>query len=108
MKENKYPSIEFTKELWYEILPIVRKWGCDINSQNDISEAERIVSNFGNSKDDKLIIGHTVNTTVGELRYLVKTKEEFLSGVAKLLGINYNTSTISLKPKSNIKLNFKL
>lgn len=94
--EKKYPVIKCDEELWNEIKPVLKSFDIDnfhiyhdaLNQKNNY-----IVSNYGNSNVNELIIGNTIYNNDKEAtvnyRYLVDTKEEFLSAVAKLLGKEY-------------------
>lgn len=112
--KKKYPIIKYSDELWEEIEPILRNWDCPFGES---AAKTYIVSNYGNPEDDQLLIGMTHNDSTDDYRYLVKTKEEFLSAIAKLLGKTYSQqpttktseqSVITLSKQNKIKLNFKL
>lgn len=99
--EKKYPVLKCNEELWNEIKPILKNFGIiDFNNIDDGSDKNDfqfktypyLVSNYGNYYIDKFLIGNIDNPHIDEfntLRYLVDTKEEFLSAVAKLLGKEY-------------------
>lgn len=94
--EKKYPVLKCNEELWAEIKPVLNNLGVNdfpnelfSDSTNDYNY---IVSNWGTETLDKLNIGITYYSkvhSINGLRYLVNTKEEFLSAVAKLLGKEY-------------------
>lgn len=94
--EKKYPVLKCNEELWNEIKPVLESFGVNdfpnelfSDSTNDYNY---IVSNWGTETLDKLNIGITYYSkvhSINGLRYLVNTKEEFLSAVAKLLGKEY-------------------
>lgn len=94
--EKKYPVLKCNEELWAEIKPVLNNLGVNdfpnelfSDSTNDYNY---IVSNWGTETLDKLNIGITYYSkvhSINSLRYLVNTKEEFLSAVAKLLGKEY-------------------
>lgn len=99
--EKKYPVLKCDEKLWNEIKPILKNFGIiDFNNIDDGSDKNDfqfktypyLVSNYGNYYIDKFLIGNIDNPHIDEfntLRYLVDTKEEFLSAVAKLLGKEY-------------------
>lgn len=93
--EKKYPILKCNKELWNEIKPVLESFGItDFANKSFVDKYQNyIVSNYNGIYDNKLIIGITyycnLNNIVFGLRYLVNTKEEFLSAVAKLLGKEY-------------------
>lgn len=94
--EKKYPVLKCNEELWAEIKLVLNNLGVNdfpnelfSDSTNDYNY---IVSNWGTETLDKLNIGITYYSkvhSINGLRYLVNTKEEFLSAVAKLLGKEY-------------------
>lgn len=92
--EKKYPILKCNKELWNEIKPVLESF--DINkftsSYFSNNYQNYIVSNCGDKDNDKVNIGITYyreHEAIENPRYLVNTKEEFLSAVAKLLGKEY-------------------
>lgn len=99
--EKKYPVLKCNEELWNEIKPVLESFGIidfsklgDGIDKNDLKfkTYPYLVSNYGNYYIDKFLIGNIDNPHIDEfdtLRYLVNTKEEFLSAVAKLLGKEY-------------------
>lgn len=99
--EDKYPVLKCTKELWDEIKPVLEGWGINKFRCTDAWNIfPYLVSNYGYYRDDKLDIdaSRRHNTDHEDsLRYLVNTKDEFLEGVAKLLGKEYK------KPKKQFK-----
>lgn len=94
--EKKYPVLKCNEELWAEIKPVLNNLGVN-NFPNELfsdstNDYNYIVSNWGKETLDKLNIGITYYSkvhSINGLRYLVNTKEEFLSAVAKLLGKEY-------------------
>lgn len=94
--EKKYPVLKCNEELWVEIKPVLNNLGVN-NFPNELfsdstNDYNYIVSNWGKETLDKLNIGITYYSkvhSINGLRYLVNTKEEFLSAVAKLLGKEY-------------------
>lgn len=94
--EKKYPVLKCNEELWNEIKPVLNNLGVN-NFPNELfsdstNDYNYIVSNWGTETLDKLNIGITYYSkvhSINGLRYLVNTKEEFLSAVAKLLGKEY-------------------
>lgn len=91
--EKKYPVIKCNEELWDEIKPVLESFG--ITNFKWIDNFEKypfLISNHGFCDNDKLAIGNTDDNKIDmsySIRYLVNTKEEFLSAVAKLLGKEY-------------------
>lgn len=108
--EKKYPVLKCNDELWNEIKPVLESF--DINKFN-ITETvlhhadNYIVSNFGSPMENNLIIGNTIyypREIINEYsRYLVNTKEEFLSAVAKLLGKEYPIKKEQIEQSSEVK-----
>lgn len=109
--EKKYPVLKCNEEIWNEIKPVLENFGIinfsnlgDGSDKNDFlfKEYPYLVSNYGNYYIDKFLIGNIDNPHVDEfntLRYLVNTKEEFLSAVAKLLGKEYSIKEQSSETK---------
>lgn len=99
--KKKYPVLKCNEELWNEIKPVLESFGViDFNNlgygsnKNDLQfkTYPYLVSNYENYYIDRFLIGNIDKPHVDEfntLRYLVNTKEEFLSAVAKLLGKEY-------------------
>lgn len=99
--EKKYPVLKCNEELWNEIKPVLESFGViDFNNlgygsnKNDLQfkTYPYLVSNYENYYIDRFLIGNIDKPHVDEFntfRYLVDTKEEFLSAVAKLLGKEY-------------------
>ena len=99
--EKKYPVLKCTKELWEEIKPVLESFGItdfsnityDFWKLKDSDITVYLVSNYGGIINSPVLIGNTRyrnNETINASpRYLVDTKEEFLSAVAKLLGKEY-------------------
>lgn len=99
--EKKYPVLKCNEELWAEIKPVLESFGVtdfsnigDGSDKNDFQFDKYfyLVTNYGNYYFDKFLIGNINEPHIDEfntLRYLVNTKEEFLSAVAKLLGKEY-------------------
>lgn len=94
--EKKYPVLKCNEKLWNEIKPVLESFG--ITDFNNIGEGDEnnflfekypyLVSNYGVYHIDKFLIGNVDKPNVNEsnsLRYLVNTKEEFLSAITKLL-----------------------
>lgn len=99
--EKKYPVLKCNEELWNEIKPILENFGIiDFSNLGDGSDKNDLqfkiypylVTNYGNYYIDRFLIGNIDNPHVDEfntLRYIVDTKEKFLSAIAKLLGKEY-------------------
>lgn len=99
--EKKYSVLKCNEELWNEIKPVLESFGViDFNNlgygsnKNDLQfkTYPYLVSNYENYYIDRFLIGNIDKPHADEfntLRYLVDTKEEFLSAVAKLLGKEY-------------------
>ena len=99
--EKKYPVLKCTEELWEEIKPTLESFGITDFSNitynlwrlKDPDKTVYLVTNYGGYIELPLLIGNTwyrSNETINvSPRYLVNTKEEFLSAVAKLLGKTY-------------------
>lgn len=91
--KNKYPVLKCTKELWEEIRPVLESFDVyKFDRIHDWCTCQYLISNYGNCTVDIFSIGNGPDTKVDikdSLRYLVNTKEEFLSAVAKLLGKTY-------------------
>lgn len=99
--EKKYPVLNCNEELWNEIKPVLKSFGIidfsnigDRSDKNDLQfdKYPYLVTNYSNYYIDKFLIGNINEPHIDEfntLRYLVDTKEEFLSAVAKLLGKEY-------------------
>lgn len=98
--EKKYPVLKCNEELWNEIKPVLESF--DITDFSNLGEGDEndflfkkypyLASNYGNYYIDRFLIGNIDKPHVDEfntLRYLVDTKEEFLSAIAKLLGKEY-------------------
>lgn len=109
--EKKYPVLKCNEELWNEIKPVLESFGViDFNNlgygsnKNDLQfkTYPYLVSNYENYYIDRFLIGNINKPHVDEfntLRYLVDTKEEFLSAVAKLLGKEYSIKEQSSEVK---------
>lgn len=96
--EKKYPVLKCNEELWAEIKPVLESFGItDFSSIGDsktskFNEYPFLISNYSRNSSEELCIGNIDTPEIneyGSLRYLVNTKEEFLSAVAKLLGKEY-------------------
>lgn len=96
--EKKYPVLKCNEELWAEIKPVLESFGItDFSGIGDSKTSEFneypfLISNYGRSSSEEFCIGNINTPAINEydsLRYLVNTKEEFLSAVAKLLGKEY-------------------
>lgn len=90
--KKKYPVLKCTKELWNEIKPVLESWR--LNNRDfkfiniDWAKNPYLVSNFGNM--GYVYLANLFNFENGtDSRYLVNTKEEWLTDVAKLLGKEY-------------------
>lgn len=113
--EKKYPVLKCNEELWNEIKPVLESFGIidfsnlgDGSNKNDLQfdKYPYLVSNYSNYYSDKFLIGNIDNPHVDEfnaLRYLVDTKEEFLSAVAKLLGKEYSIKKETEQSNKNAK-----
>lgn len=109
--EKKYPVLKCNEELWNEIKPVLESFGViDFNNlgygnnKNDFQfkTYPYLVSNYENYYIDRFLIGNIDKPHVDEfntLRYLVDTKKEFLSAVAKLLGKEYSIKEQSSETK---------
>ena len=118
--EKKYPVLKCNEELWNEIRPVLESFGItNFKWIDNFEEYPFLISNYGFCNNDELLIGNIDYNKIDisySLRYLVNTKEEFLSAVAKLLGKEYpikeenkkrvNTKYPSIKfnPKIYIKI----
>lgn len=96
--EKKYPVLKCNEELWAEIKPVFESFGItDFSNIGDsktskFNEYPFLISNYGRNSSEEFCIGNIGTPEIneyGSLRYLVNTKEEFLSAVAKLLGKEY-------------------
>lgn len=91
--EKKYPVLKCNEELWNEIKPVLESFGInDFEYIYNFEEYPFLISNYGFCDRDELAIGNIDYNKIdmaGSIRYLVDTKEEFLSAVAKLLGKEY-------------------
>lgn len=109
---KKYPVLKCTDKLWKEIKPVLESFGITNfshvgNNGKDLYfyKYPFLVTNYGQQYNNKFLIGNTDKQPVEDpnslsLRYLVDTKEEFLSGVAKLLNKEY-------KMERNIKVSLE-
>lgn len=103
--------LKCNEELWNEIKPVLESFGViDFNNlgygnnKNDFQfkTYPYLVSNYENYYIDRFLIGNIDKPHVDEFntfRYLVDTKEEFLSAVAKLLGKEYSIKEQSSEVK---------
>lgn len=91
--EKKYPVLKCNKELWNEIKPVLESFGIiDFNVVPNWNNNIYLISNYGYVDKNEIFIGNDKSSKINHkssLRYLVDTKEEFLSAVAKLLGKEY-------------------
>lgn len=96
--EKKYPVLKCNEELWAEIKPVLESFGVTDFSGignsiiSKFDEYPFLISNYGRNFSEEFCIGNIDVPEIneyGSLRYLVNTKEEFLSAVAKLLGKEY-------------------
>lgn len=93
--KKKYPVLKCTEELWKEIKPVIESFGIDdfTNVDGGWHEYPYLISNYGDCCSDNIIIGNGIAFNFylvkDNLQYLVDTKDEFLSAVAKLLGKEY-------------------
>lgn len=96
--EKKYPVLKCNEELWNEIKPVLESFGITDFSGIGDSKTSRfdeypfLISNYDRNFSEEFCIGNIDTPKInkyGSLRYLVNTKEEFLSAVAKLLGKEY-------------------
>lgn len=91
--EKKYPVLECNKELWNEIKPVLESFGItDFNIVPNWNNNIYLISNYGYIDKNEIFIGNDKSSKINHkssLRYLVNTKEEFLSAIAKLLGKEY-------------------
>lgn len=91
--EKKYPVLECNKELWNEIKPVLESFGItDFNVVPNWNNNIYLISNYGYINKNEIFIGNDKSSKINHkssLRYLVNTKEEFLSAIAKLLGKEY-------------------
>lgn len=90
--EKKYPVLKCNEELWNEIKPVLESFGItDFNVVPDWNN-NYLISNYGYVDKNEIFIGNDKNPKINyksSLRYLVNTKEEFLSAIAKFLGKEY-------------------
>mgnify|MGYP000841928821 CR=1 FL=1 len=115
--EKKYPVLKCNEELWDEIKPVLESFGVTDFSGignsiiSKFDEYPFLVSNYGRNSSEEFCIGNIDVSEIneyGSLRYIVSTKEEFLSAVAKLLGKEYpikeeNKQWKKKKSKSSIE-----
>lgn len=91
--EKKYPVLKCNKELWNEIKPVLESFGItDFNIVPNWNNNIYLISNYGYIDKNEIFIGNDKSSKINHkssLRYLVNTKEEFLSAIAKLLGKEY-------------------
>lgn len=91
--EKKYPVLKCNKELWNEIKPVLESFGItDFNVVPNWNNNIYLISNYGYIDKNEIFIGNDKSSKINHkssLRYLVNTKEEFLSAIAKLLGKEY-------------------
>lgn len=91
--KKKYPVLECNKELWNEIKPVLESFGItDFNVVPNWNNNIYLISNYGYIDKNEIFIGNDKSSKINHkssLRYLVNTKEEFLSAIAKLLGKEY-------------------
>lgn len=105
--EKKYPVLKCDNEkLWLEIKEVLKSFGIsDFYTYYDFTDRTYIVSNFGDDSTNILRIGITVydykEAVNFNYRYLVNTKEEFLSAIAELLDKEY------CGEEKTIKINLK-
>lgn len=101
--EKKYPVLKCNEELWNEIKPILENFGItDFNVVPNWNNNIYLISNYGYIYKNEISIGNDKSSKINyksSLRYLVDTKEEFLSAVAKLLGKEYPIKEQSSKIK---------
>ena len=90
---KKYPVLKCNEKLWNEIKPVLESFGIADFDRISFWEVNiYLISNHGYINKDEVSIGNEKEHKIddaGSLRYLVNTKEEFLSAVAKLLGKEY-------------------
>lgn len=91
--EKKYPVLECNKELWNEIKPVLESFGItDFDVVPNWNNNIYLISNYGYVDKNEIFIGNDKSSKINHkssFRYLVNTKEEFLSAIAKLLGKEY-------------------
>lgn len=94
--EKKYPVLKCNEEFWKEIKPVLESFGINYFNNDfdnfinpDFNTYPFLVTNYGDYDINEFKLGLIDNPQTdnySSLRYLVNTKEEFLSAVAKLLG----------------------
>lgn len=99
---RKYPVIKCDEKLWKEIKEQLDIWKVPYrNVSNDWKNLSYLVSNFGSPLIPTFEIGNTGYSNDNEIedgyRYLVKTKEEFLSTIARLLNKEYKMEERNVK-----------
>lgn len=99
---KKYPVIKCDEKLWEEIKKQLDIWKVPYyNVSNDWREFSYLVSNFGCPQTSAVGIGNTYylkNEVINiGYRYLVNTKEEFLSTIARLLNKEYKMEERNVK-----------
>lgn len=99
---RKYPVIKCDEKLWEEIKEQLDIWKVPYrNVSNDWKNLSYLVSNFGSPLIPTFEIGNTSYSNDNEIedgyRYLVKTKEEFLSAIARLLNKEYKMEERNVK-----------
>lgn len=99
---KKYPVIKCDEKLWEEIKKQLDIWKVPYyNVSNDWREFSYLVSNFGCPQTSTVGIGSTYyfkdEVINAGYRYLVNTKEEFLSTIAKLLNEEYTMEERNVK-----------
>lgn len=101
---RKYPVIKCDEKLWEEIKEQLDIWKVPYrNVANDWEHLSYLVSNFGSPLIPTFEMGNTYYYDDSEIeddygyRYLVKTKEEFLSTVARLLNKEYKMKERNVK-----------
>lgn len=93
--KKKYPVLKCDKELWEEIKPVLESFGITefttIKFDNIINSY--LITNYFSANSNKIEVRilpyANINVVKLRNRYLVNTKEEFLSAIAKLLGKEY-------------------
>nr|DAX08809.1 MAG TPA: hypothetical protein [Bacteriophage sp.] len=99
---RKYPVIKCNEKLWEEIKEQLDIWGVSYFSISYYwKQLPYLVSNYGGPSSSRFEIGNTSYSDDTEIekgyRYLVKTKEEFLSAIARLLNKEYKMEERNVK-----------
>lgn len=110
---KKYPVLKCDVKLWKEVKPVLESFGITDFDKADYFDKDYsyLVCNYEDDAVDEFKIGTTCYGEISEItdyRYLVNTKEEFLSAVAKLLGKEYPITSKNKKDMEKINIAEKL